>query len=308
MKTQKLFLIFALLGVFNIALSQTTYNVSGTLTNTNGTPVTVHFVPDSANVNYFSAITDVNGNYSSSFVTNITQGSILMYVHDCAGDSIMTTAYFSPASNNIVFPTYDYCPSTSTGCYAYFSIDQATTANGAIIPGTLVVTDSSGGSNLTYSWAFGDGSNGTGIQLTHSYNGNGPYVLCLTIDDGAGCTDTFCDTISVDSSGLIIEEIGFDLIIGEHSLNITDHDYNSSVSLYPNPATENINIEFNMTEETLNEIKMFDLSGKLIYQEKINNSTELNIITINTQSVESGTYLIQMSFNNKLLNKKVIIK
>ncbi|MFK8037477.1 MAG: PKD domain-containing protein [Crocinitomicaceae bacterium] len=315
MKKTKLFLTFALIGLFQMAFAQQdTLTVSGQLTNTNGAAIPILLsVNDGGNWITANSTTDANGDYSAIFVVSISQGIIDMYFHDCIGDTIDATQSFNPGAMNVVFPTMNYCTPAVTGCQAYFDINQATTQSGNAVAGTLVVTDSSFGSsavaNLTYTWSFGDGNSGTGAQLTHTYAGNGPYVLCLTINDGLGCTDTFCDTVSVDSNGTIIEAEGFDLVIGEYNapLSISDNDLSSSVNVFPNPATDFINVEFNSNGSVLNSVKMFDLSGKLIHQEDMNGS-ELNIVTVNTQNIEPGTYLVQMSFNNKLVNQKVIIK
>lgn len=300
-----------LIGIFQLTHAQYNVHANGQLTNTNGTAVSVWLTLfEGSTTTSATAITDASGNFSHVFTATTNTGTVFMHVDDCNSDSIIETLPFNlPNADTIVnFTTFDYCPNTTSNCNAYFSVNQATTANGSIVPGTLVVTDSSTGSNLTYTWYFGDGTSGTGTQLTHAYASNGPYALCLTVDDGAGCTDSFCDTISVDSLGLIIEEDGFNLIIGEHSLGLNNNDISSSVVIFPNPATDNINIKLDAIGETLNTISMFDLSGKLVHQVNMSNYYESNIVTINTENLEAGTYLVQMSFNDRLINKKVIIK
>ena len=52
-------------------------------------------------------------------------------------------------------------------------------------------------------WTFGDGSSGTTSGMTgisHTYNANGGYTVCLTIMDSAGCSDTWCDSILVQNA------------------------------------------------------------------------------------------------------------
>jgi glucose/arabinose dehydrogenase len=44
--------------------------------------------------------------------------------------------------------------------------------------------------SLSYAWDFGDGSDATGAQATHTYDTNGPYVATLTVNDGKGGTST----------------------------------------------------------------------------------------------------------------------
>ncbi len=54
---------------------------------------------------------------------------------------------------------------------------------------------------INWFWDFGDGSF-SGIQNpTHTYNGNGIYLACLTITTADSCTSTFCDTLSINCGG-----------------------------------------------------------------------------------------------------------
>ena len=41
---------------------------------------------------------------------------------------------------------------------------------------------------LTYSWSFGDGSNGSGREVKHAYDDNGSYTLGLTVTDSHGAS------------------------------------------------------------------------------------------------------------------------
>ena len=50
--------------------------------------------------------------------------------------------------------------------------------------------------NLNYFWLFGDGSSSTQMAPSHTYNSNGPYMVCLTITDSlGGCQATWCDSV-----------------------------------------------------------------------------------------------------------------
>ncbi|MBP6575472.1 MAG: PKD domain-containing protein, partial [Flavobacteriales bacterium] len=91
---------------------------------------------------------------------------------------------------------------TSGECYsgffvmqAYQWVDSAANPNGGggePIPNELWIWNlSSGGTgSLQYTWDFGDGTTSTDPFPTHTYASGSAYLLCLTIADGAGCTDT----------------------------------------------------------------------------------------------------------------------
>ena len=51
----------------------------------------------------------------------------------------------------------------------------------------------------TYVWSMGNGDTQTTLDgdTYYSYNANGAYAVCLTYDDGMGCTDTYCDSVVI---------------------------------------------------------------------------------------------------------------
>jgi PKD repeat protein len=82
------------------------------------------------------------------------------------------------------------------GCSAYFVF----TSNA---PYSVIGVNLSSGTNLTFAWDFGDGQTGTGAYPSHQYVNTGTYIVCLTVT-GFGCTDTYCDTLTVDSLGNVV--------------------------------------------------------------------------------------------------------
>ncbi len=63
------------------------------------------------------------------------------------------------------------------------------------------VTFNNTSSNFTSSfWSFGDGSNSTSQNPTHTYAQNGTYQACLTIYDSSGCSDNVCQYILISTT------------------------------------------------------------------------------------------------------------
>lgn len=52
-------------------------------------------------------------------------------------------------------------------------------------------------SSITYQWSFGDGTAASGQNTTKTYSTTGNKTVCLYIQDGANCKDTFCDVVNV---------------------------------------------------------------------------------------------------------------
>ena len=56
--------------------------------------------------------------------------------------------------------------------------------------------------NHTLTWHFGDGTTGSGNQVSHTYNSFGTFNACLVIYDSASlCADSTCFTITVTNNG-----------------------------------------------------------------------------------------------------------
>ncbi len=87
-------------------------------------------------------------------------------------------------------------------------VNHAPKAVAAANPGSgtapLAVVFNGGGSTdpdgdpLTYAWTFGDGTQGAGVTVSHTYSTAGTYHAALTVDDGRGGTHSAELTIVVD--------------------------------------------------------------------------------------------------------------
>ncbi len=62
---------------------------------------------------------------------------------------------------------------------------------------SAAATDLGLNDSLTYSWTFGDGNTGSGVNVSHTYVNEGTYVVTVTVDDGDGGTDTNSVTVTI---------------------------------------------------------------------------------------------------------------
>jgi subtilisin family serine protease len=58
-----------------------------------------------------------------------------------------------------------------------------------------------GGQILLYFWDFGDGSYGSGEQVSHQYTDRGPYTVTLTVRDNLGAEASESTTVTVNPTG-----------------------------------------------------------------------------------------------------------
>jgi len=158
----------------------------------------------------------------------------------------------------------------------------------------LVNMTSGGVAPSTYAWDFGDGNTSNQQYPVHTYSQVGNYTICLSIADANGCTDTFCDTISV-----VVKSSGFTLnVISESevaSVGIENEEVISLTSLYPNPVNASATLEFNATQNTNVDVTIIDISGKQVNNFSVNVNTGNNKIAVGTSSLANGYYMLNVS-------------
>lgn len=83
---------------------------------------------------------------------------------------------------------------------------------------------------------------------------------------------------------------------------------NAGITVYPNPATNNINIYSNINNGKTT-VQIFDYLGKIVYTKNINNLSKGEIINLNLDKLSKGVYLLQLQLeNNNIITKKIILQ
>lgn len=124
-------------------------------------------------------------------------------------------------------------------CTSYFIFTQ-------LSPYQLAVVNLSSGVNLSFNWDFGDGSTSTAAYPIHNYPNTGTYQICLTVSDATGCTNTYCDSLTVDSTGMITyrsTNVGFTInVVSPTQLNTVSVEETPSLisNIFPNPSKDRI--------------------------------------------------------------------
>ncbi len=121
--------------------------------------------------------------------------------------------------------------------------------------GESVQFDGSGsvGSIISYYWSFGDGTNATGVAVTHSYSSPGVYTVTLIVIDTSGnvASDTAQVTVTADTTGPTITHTPVTSATrGEQitiSATITDPSGVSSATLYYKRESDTSYAQISMT-------------------------------------------------------------
>jgi len=89
---------------------------------------------------------------------------------------------------------------------------------------------------------------------------------------------------------------------------MSDNKLNKNLlSVYPNPADQFIIIEFNYVENTAALLKIFDMTGKVVFSQFIENPASERQVRINTNHLTPGIYFVELRGGNDVMTRKVSI-
>ena len=139
----------------------------------------------------------------------------------------------------------------------------------------------------------------TSSGTTVSFTDGTPYTTTLTKNMSGTFVENMNNLIAVvfiqdNSTKEVLQSKTFSLTItgiGENSID--------NVSIYPNPATDNVNI----VNAQNSDIALYDMYGKLIKSDsKINNNYLLNV-----SDLAKGTYILKINDGDKTFSKKITV-
>ena len=91
---------------------------------------------------------------------------------------------------------------------------------------------------------------------------------------------------------------------GINTMGINEVEKNNGIKVYPNPASKEINIEFNKLLSENTTVSLTDLSGKKVFSKTYIN---LDKITINTAALPKGIYILSVKSEQGNFSQKIII-
>jgi PKD repeat protein len=291
MKTIKL-LGTALLTIASYAVINAQCTASGTVTLT-GNPGEISITDNSTSsgggtysyITFFNNTTSQNAGYvnlqpttTSATYTFTDNGTYTYYLE--AGDSL-TNCYDSIGGTFVITGL-----SGGTTCGADFTLYQD-----SINQGLYYAWNTSTGNGLSYSWDFGDGSTSSTAYPTHTYASVGNYLICLTVSDGNGCSDTYCDTINVvvKAAGTSLQVLAPGQVVGVQELKAFNE-----VSVYPNPTSGTFRLSIDAAENINATVCITNLMGQVVDQVVISTFVGANEIVFNEENLLSGIYLVNL--------------
>lgn len=259
-------------------------------------------------------------NTGDYYFVNMSNGNGLTYAWDFGDGSTSNlqnpTHTFAAGTYTVCLYVTDgqcsnsYCQTITVGgqsCNAaYYS--YVDTTNNSIFVIDLSNTNNPG-SGMTYLWDFGDGNTSTSQFAIHTYANVGIYNVCLTVAT-ALCTSTYCDSIGITQFMADESRSGFTLnVIAPATLGMEEElNTISAINVFPNPANENVNIEYNAVNSGNHSISLVDVTGKLVYNENFSAQKGNNRKQINLNGVDAGIYLVTIADENGKQNHIRLIK
>ncbi|MES2689064.1 MAG: T9SS type A sorting domain-containing protein, partial [Bacteroidota bacterium] len=158
----------------------------------------------------------------------------------------------------------------------------------------VTFTNGSLGNNMKFMWDFGVSASTSDTSTlqspTYTYSDTGVYTVRLTVMSPCG-DSTITQSVHVQGSvGLKeVENVG-------------------SVKIYPNPARNVANVEFELIESTSVTITMYDLSGrevKVVPSQFMMSGS--NTIHIETSDLNAGMYFTRISTDRSEKTYRLII-
>lgn len=136
--------------------------------------------------------TTTSNNYGAVYV-DYNNNPTVYTVPENGDYDVYATFSDSLGCNDSSGTTVTITTAVNTNCGAGFALysDSLNTSN------IYYGYNTSNGTNLTYSWDFGDGGTSTDQYPSYNFLNTGTFNVCLTIDDGSGCNDTYCQSVTV---------------------------------------------------------------------------------------------------------------
>ena len=111
---------------------------------------------------------------------------------------------------------------------------------------------------------------------------------------------------SDDDNFIAIDDI---LVMGNSSIGVNiDEELIDDFSIYPNPSSDFVNVEFNFNNNQTTIIELYNSLGLLLESYKTGCLQNDNSLKINTKDLETGAYFIKAQNNQRIVTKKFIKK
>ena len=94
-----------------------------------------------------------------------------------------------------------------------------------------------------------------------------------------------------------------DLVLG-----LTDNGEIDGITLFPNPADQEVNVRFNVQAAETAYVQIMDITGKVVQTSLVNAQEGTNLIVIGTDTLAAGSYFLNLKVGGAQKNLQFVIK
>jgi serine protease len=135
-------------------------------------------------------------------------------------------------------------------------------------------------------WQFGDGTNSTSQNPSHTYSQMSNYNVLLTVTATDGCQNTTSNLVAV-ITGL--------------------EDTNSDVFAYPNPTrNEPVTVEINDKAGVQVKLNLINLLGQPAYEDEFQTASDKTLRVIPLKNLSDGIFILQIKVGSRIITKKIV--
>ncbi len=261
-------------GTYSVTL--TASNSAGGNTSTINSYITVNPLPTTPSINVTPSTFVCQGQTTTLTVSN-----------PCAGCNYTWSPTFQTGTTIQNTSTATFSVSASNNCGQVTSNSVSIIVNP--LPPTPTITNNSGlltsSSASGNQWYFNGSplSSQTSQSLSPTQSGN--YYVIVT--DGNGCTSGQSNTINFTMTGI-------------------DDNSKTSVSIYPNPSTGLLYIQFSESEKNVL-LELFDVEGKKVLKQHLKEIVSGQLQSLSIAELPNGIYQLKLSANSITTNHRIIL-
>ena len=147
------------------------------------------------------------------------------------------------------------------------------------------------------------------VAATNGYNGQ--FWVMYSADENQGLYLDINDNFPNSNMGTITENYVYACLIRPEGWGIEENEAVNPMTatrVYPNPATDVLNIEVNASQASEMSISVYNIMGQNVMNQNVNITTGMNTRTISTAELNSGIYFVTVKANGFENTMKFIVK